>query len=231
MFQVSADTFANVALKPTTTLVRKRDGTVEVHHSDGTVTNETRRTDQNQNNLECDGREFYVIDTKPDHQCAEILPWLFLSSQDVPAYSGAYPPPPPPPTVPTAGAVKTTATISPRNESNDDAKQQEKQQEGQEEEQRQSILRFHGIRRILNVACRNTCSYPLGPGIERVDREMFDTPEFSLFDNDDGSNGGGVLDDCLDLLDEWKGEGFRCLVHCNAGASRSAAVVMAWLVT
>ena len=60
-------------LKATLTKVRNGDGSVNVDDHDVVV------------NVEA-GTTGFVVDTKPDLSVAHVTPWLWISSQDVPAH-------------------------------------------------------------------------------------------------------------------------------------------------
>lgn len=62
--------------------------------------------------------------------------------------------------------------------------------------------------------------YELGPATERVERPFYDAP-------------GGVpadLDEMANLVNRWRDDGHRVLVHCSGGRNRSGLVAGASLV-
>ena len=73
----SALTFSKSRLKPTVTKVTRSDGKVHLETEQGSKV-ETGHTQM----MNSPG---YVVDTTPDLTLSQVLPWLYLSSQDVAA--------------------------------------------------------------------------------------------------------------------------------------------------
>ena len=151
---------AKSLLKPTVTRVTRVDGAVTLEQGDTVLS-----VDDGQRSAG------YVVDTEPDLQVAEILPWLFISSQDVAADL--------------------------------------------------NILRDNNISHILNVGW--------GLDINRGNDSDITEKKVEILD-DPGQNIDDALEDCFKYLEECRESGSNVLVHCNAGVSRSAAVVIGYLM-
>lgn len=74
-----------------------------------------------------------------------------------------------------------------------------------------------GISRILDLSGLD--DLPAREGVVKL--AIADTPDADL---------RPVIDKCLALIREAKAKHERCLVHCNQGISRSAAIVLAYLI-
>ena len=80
-------------------------------------------------------------------------------------------------------------------------------------------LKKHGVTHILNVATGVENMFP--QEFVYQTQEMRDLPEFPIFHD---------FDKAISFIDQCKKLNGRVLVHCNAGISRSAAIVMAYLI-
>ncbi|CAH1788616.1 unnamed protein product [Owenia fusiformis] len=115
------------------------------------------------------GAQGFVGDTKLDLQIAEVLPGLYLSSQDV------------------------AADVD--------------------------ILEQHDITHILNVASMIENWFP--DDFKYLKIEILDIPESDISKH---------FPECFKFIDEALGSKGRVLVHCNAGVSRSATIVIAYIM-
>uniref|UniRef100_A0A0B7BPM4 Protein-serine/threonine phosphatase n=1 Tax=Arion vulgaris TaxID=1028688 RepID=A0A0B7BPM4_9EUPU len=82
------------------------------------------------------------------------------------------------------------------------------------------LLKQHGVTHILNVATGIENSFP--DQFHYQTQEFRDLPEFPIFHG---------FDRAINFIDEARTSDGCVLVHCNAGISRSAAIVMAYLIT
>lgn len=139
-------------LKPCCTIVTNHDG--KRYEVNGDVVRELQ------------GGLPFVVDTKPDLQIVEIVPGLFLSSQD-PAAS-------------------------------------------------LELLTQYRIRHVLSVGIALSVKFP---NISYHCLDLLDLPESDIFD---------AANLCVEIIESNPGE--HVLVHCNAGVSRSPAVVIAYLI-
>ncbi|GFS02148.1 dual specificity protein phosphatase 19 [Elysia marginata] len=80
-------------------------------------------------------------------------------------------------------------------------------------------LRKHGVTHILNVATGVENMFP--QDFVYQTQEIRDLPEFPIFHG---------FERAIKFIDQCKNLNGRVLVHCNAGISRSAAIVMAYLI-
>ncbi|XP_065827579.1 dual specificity protein phosphatase 19-like [Oscarella lobularis] len=81
------------------------------------------------------------------------------------------------------------------------------------------LMKANGITRVLNVASGVENKFP--EDLVYFSVEILDVPETNLWP---------YLIQCLDFIDSARTNGFSVLVHCNAGISRSAAVVCAYIM-
>lgn len=109
----------------------------------------------------------YVVDLKPDLQVAEVIPGLYMGSQDV--------------------------------------------------TQDENLLHKSKITNILSVGIR----VPEVKGVKYSFIEALDLPEFDM---------KRVFEESTNLIDSVRNTGGSIFVHCNAGVSRSASVVIAYLM-
>mmetsp|Transcript_8952 Transcript_8952/g.11071 ORF Transcript_8952/g.11071 Transcript_8952/m.11071 type:complete len:201 (+) Transcript_8952:275-877(+) len=65
-------------------------------------------------------------------------------------------------------------------------------------------------------------------GIKPVYEDIFTYATISLLDVEDEALNKDVLEKCFAYINEAKANGGGCLVHCNAGVSRSCSVVLAY---
>jgi protein tyrosine phosphatase len=85
-----------------------------------------------------------------------------------------------------------------------------------------SFLRYGKITHVLNCAeelCASPDRYGALVGIRHIPMEDDETPEVEE-----------QLLDAVNQLQVWQREGYTVLVHCRAGISRSATVVLAWMM-
>ncbi|XP_005101100.1 dual specificity protein phosphatase 19 [Aplysia californica] len=81
-------------------------------------------------------------------------------------------------------------------------------------------LKKFGVTHILNVATGVENLFP--NHFTYQTQEFRDLPEFPIFHG---------FEKAINFIDEGRSSGGCVLVHCNAGISRSAAIVMAYLIT
>ncbi|RWS28659.1 dual specificity protein phosphatase 19-like protein [Leptotrombidium deliense] len=81
------------------------------------------------------------------------------------------------------------------------------------------MLKRCGVSHILNVASGVQNAFQDSFVYKNV--EMLDTPDFDL---------QSCLSACIEFIDDCRKASGVCLVHCNAGVSRSASVVIAYLI-
>lgn len=82
-----------------------------------------------------------------------------------------------------------------------------------------SLLKNHGITHVLNVASGIPCFFPTE--FEYKMLEILDLPEFRL---------ESVFDACFQFIDAAIRHDGKVLIHCNAGISRSVAIIIAFLM-
>lgn len=109
----------------------------------------------------------FVVDLKPDLQVAEVLPGLYMGSQDV--------------------------------------------------TQDEKLLLDYEISHILSVGIR----VPEVKGVTYSFVEALDLPEFNM---------RSVFEESIKIIDSVRSKGGFIFVHCNAGVSRSASIVIAYLM-
>eukprot|EP00088_Acartia_fossae_P041529 TRINITY_DN43440_c0_g1_i11.p1 TRINITY_DN43440_c0_g1~~TRINITY_DN43440_c0_g1_i11.p1 ORF type:complete len:204 (-),score=14.94 TRINITY_DN43440_c0_g1_i11:250-828(-) len=143
-------------LKPTQTKVKTVDGKVFIEDKEG-----LKQVDEQSTG--------FVVDLKPDLSVSEILPWLFLTSQDVPSDL--------------------------------------------------ELLRKHEINTILNVGSGIENKFPEHMKYHNI--ELLDLPEQDI---------KSALNESGEILLNCKKTGSKCIVHCNAGVSRSATIVIGYLM-
>jgi protein-tyrosine phosphatase len=80
-------------------------------------------------------------------------------------------------------------------------------------------LRANGITHVLVCARELPCAHASDPSLVYMSLPLADNPGETL-----------PLDDALAFIDAAAATGGRCLAHCAAGGSRSASVVIAWLM-
>uniref|UniRef100_A0A0B6ZLR9 Protein-serine/threonine phosphatase n=1 Tax=Arion vulgaris TaxID=1028688 RepID=A0A0B6ZLR9_9EUPU len=81
------------------------------------------------------------------------------------------------------------------------------------------LLKHYGVTHILNVATGVENAFP--EQFKYQTQEFLDLPEFPIFRG---------FDSAINFIDEAVQANECVLVHCNAGVSRSATVVMAYLI-
>ncbi|CAM8926075.1 unnamed protein product [Rhodiola kirilowii] len=79
---------------------------------------------------------------------------------------------------------------------------------------------------ITNILC--LCSNEIGQSDSQF-YELFEYKNFSIFDEED-SDIGNIFDEACDYIDYVEQSGGKVLVHCFEGRSRSATVVLAYLM-
>lgn len=79
------------------------------------------------------------------------------------------------------------------------------------------LLQEHGITHILSLGIH----IPRLEGYNYIFVESLDLPEFSIID---------IFDLCFEVIDSVRKQGKTIFVHCNAGVSRSASLVIAYLM-
>eukprot|EP01129_Flabellula_baltica_P014712 TRINITY_DN7129_c0_g1_i1.p1 TRINITY_DN7129_c0_g1~~TRINITY_DN7129_c0_g1_i1.p1 ORF type:complete len:340 (-),score=49.33 TRINITY_DN7129_c0_g1_i1:80-1048(-) len=80
-------------------------------------------------------------------------------------------------------------------------------------------LRETKIKKVLNMAIE--CENPEIPGIEFLNIQIEDTPKENIFRH---------FEEAIELLEQARLNGQRVLVHCQAGVSRSATIIIAYLM-
>jgi dual specificity phosphatase 12 len=82
-----------------------------------------------------------------------------------------------------------------------------------------AVLNLLGIQRVLAVVDR---ALPVLPNIERL--------HINTIPDANDANLGQFLPQCVAFLQQAAADGVKCLVHCQQGVSRSATVVLAFLM-
>jgi protein-tyrosine phosphatase len=86
-------------------------------------------------------------------------------------------------------------------------------------------FRTLNIRAVINLACTGHTIVPNAfesSGVEYINYKVSDLA---------GADIRSVFPVAVENIARWRGEGRRVLVHCSAGLSRSASVVVAWLMS
>lgn len=82
------------------------------------------------------------------------------------------------------------------------------------------LLKRNGVTHVLNLAAATCpCPYP----------QLF-TYKACAIDDDMHEQVDRVFDDCADFISQCVNGGGRVYVHCHAGVSRSATIVLYWLM-
>lgn len=81
-----------------------------------------------------------------------------------------------------------------------------------------SLLECYEVTHILNLA----------PGVENAFEDDYNYKKFEILDTPE-TNITEYFDECFDFIKEGIQRG-NCLVHCNAGVSRSTAICCAYLM-
>lgn len=81
------------------------------------------------------------------------------------------------------------------------------------------------LRHLCVTHILNCCSFfsddPFPAEFEYKNLYMMDTPEYDMLQD---------LEQAIKFIDSAKQSGGRCLVHCNAGVSRSTSLVIGYLI-
>ena len=82
-----------------------------------------------------------------------------------------------------------------------------------------AILSSHSVTHILNLASYVDNAYPLIYTYKKL--QILDLPETDITQH---------FDNCFQFIDDCRASGGCVLVHCNAGVSRAATIVIAYLM-
>ncbi|KAL3250160.1 hypothetical protein MRX96_055754 [Rhipicephalus microplus] len=84
------------------------------------------------------------------------------------------------------------------------------------------LLRSLAVTHVVNAVATTVPNFHEGRGLTYLDLELLDLPDFTLTRD--------TIDKVCDFIDEALSSGGSVLVHCNAGVSRSCALVLAFLI-
>ncbi|XP_077516240.1 dual specificity protein phosphatase 19-like [Amblyomma americanum] len=159
-------TFDRASLKNVKTRVRTADGRQFLE------TRDTKGQPRAVSSPTFDGSMGFVPDLKPDLQVGEVLPGLYIGSQDAAADW--------------------------------------------------SLLESRGVTHVVNAAASTVPNFHEDRGLTYMALELLDLPEFTL--------SRATIDTTCDFIEGALSSGRSVLVHCNAGVSRSCALVLAFLM-
>lgn len=162
----SIASFDAKSLRKVQTSVRTTDGRRYTETRDDT--GEPRATSPPRS----DGQPGYVVDLQPDLQIGQVLPGLYIGSQDAAADS--------------------------------------------------RLLQARGVTHVVNAAAATVPNFQEGNGVTYLPLQLLDLPEFTLTRD--------TVNHVCDFIDTALSSGGAVFVHCNAGISRSGALVVAYLI-
>lgn len=84
------------------------------------------------------------------------------------------------------------------------------------------LLQARGVTHVVNAAAATVPNFHEGDGVTYLSLELLDLPEFTLTRN--------TIDLVCDFIETALSSGGAAFVHCNAGISRSGALVVAFLI-
>lgn len=85
-----------------------------------------------------------------------------------------------------------------------------------------NLLQSLAVTHVVNAAASTVPNFYEDRGLTYLALEMLDLPDFTLT--------RATIDTVCDFIDEALSSGGSVLVHCNAGISRSSALVLAFLI-
>lgn len=84
------------------------------------------------------------------------------------------------------------------------------------------LLKARGVTHVVNAAAATVPNFHEGNGVTYLPLELLDLPEFTLTRD--------TIDLVCDFIETALSAGGAVFVHCNAGISRSGALVVAFLI-